>query len=184
MPAAGGGDGAAHLEDSRGDAASGCKHAHEAARAARAAEQCLRRAGKSNVSQPAGQCQYARMSASQYVRTRTAQEEVQSRLATADRLLRGLESCRGAFANTVTGWLGADHDGGGVAPANQVRGRAKRAGAAGGKADRGGSPNAAVEAPLQSAVAEEQRDPIAQALAELKAQADALNVELRAQASE
>ena len=100
------------------------------------------------------------MSASQYVRTRTAQEEVQSRLATADRLLRGLESCRGAFANTVTGWLGADHDGGGVAPANQVRGRAKRAGAAGGKADRGGSPNAAVEAPLQSAVAEEQRDPM------------------------
>ena len=41
-----------------------------------------------------------------------------------------------------------------------------------------------MEAPLQSVVAEEQHDPIAQALAELKAQADALNVELRAQASE
>ena len=124
------------------------------------------------------------------MRTHTAQEEVQRGLATADRLLRGLESCRGALANTVTGWLGADHDGGGDAPANQVRGHAKRAGAAGGKAHRGGgsggrtAANAAVESPLQSAVAEEQRDPIAQALAELKAQADALNVELRAQASE
>ena len=125
------------------------------------------------------------------MRTHTAQEEVQRGLATADRLLRGLESCRGALANTVTGWLGADHDGGGDAPANQVRGHAKRAGAAGGKAHRGGggsggrtAVNAAVESPLQSAVAEEQRDPIAQALAELKAQADALNVELRAQASE
>ena len=110
---------------------------------------------------------------------------MESRLATADRLLRGLESWRGAFANSVTGWLGADQR-----QPEQVtsRGRVKRAGTAGGKGGGGyggarTATSAAVEAPLQSAVAGEQRDPIAQAVAELKAQADALNVELRAQVS-
>ena len=38
-------------------------------------------------------------------RVATAQQEIDGNLATTDRLLRGMESWRGAFVNTVTGWF-------------------------------------------------------------------------------
>ena len=93
---------------------------------------------------------------------------MQAHLATSDRLLRGMESWRGAFANTVTGWLGAD-DGG--APTAAAGGRVKRA--TGGKGGGGGARTATNatggtgsirSAPHQLVAAEEQRDPIAQAM--------------------
>ena len=40
-------------------------------------------------------------------RVAAAQKEIQANLATSDRLLRGMESWRGAFVNTVAGWFSA-----------------------------------------------------------------------------
>eukprot|EP00320_Phaeocystis_rex_P003876 CAMPEP_0119070942 /NCGR_PEP_ID=MMETSP1178-20130426/45870_1 /TAXON_ID=33656 /ORGANISM="unid sp, Strain CCMP2000" /LENGTH=275 /DNA_ID=CAMNT_0007052823 /DNA_START=57 /DNA_END=885 /DNA_ORIENTATION=- len=107
-------------------------------------------------------------------RVATAQDEVATNLATSERLLRGMESWRGAFVNTVTGWFSDDSA---QLPAT---GRNERAGVASG--DGACKAPAATGAPQQSAAAElDSVGQISQVVSDLRTQAELINSELREQ---
>ena len=113
-------------------------------------------------------------------RVATAQQEIDGNLATTDRLLRGMESWRGAFVNTVTGWF----DSGDRNAPPPAAGRPERAGGGGG----GGAhraPTASVWPPQQSAAAElDSVGKISQAVSDLRTQAELINSELRGQSGQ
>ena len=62
-----------------------------------------------------------------------AQQEIDGNLATTDRLLRGMESLRGAFVNSVTGWFDRTDKSAPPPPAARVE---RAAGGGGGGASR------------------------------------------------
>lgn len=111
-------------------------------------------------------------------RVATAQQEIGGNLATTDRLLRGMESWRGAFVNTVSGWFdSADRN----APP-PAAGRLERAGGGGGGRS---APTASVWPPQQSAAAElDSVGQISQVVSDLRTQAELINSELRGQSGQ
>ena len=116
-------------------------------------------------------------------RVATAQHEIDGNLATTDRLLRGMESWRGAFVNTVSGWFDSSADSTAPPPA---AGR-ERAGGGGGGGGGGASraPAASVWPPQQAAAAElDSVGQISQVVSDLRTQAELINQELRGQSGQ
>lgn len=118
-------------------------------------------------------------------RVAAAQDEVHANLATSDRLLRGMESWRGAMVNAVTGWFGGSSE---TPRAGQGESGRAMPRAAGADAVAGG---AAASAPLRPSPAHQQPAPseldtvgqISQVVSDLRAQADQMNAELRGQSA-
>ena len=109
-------------------------------------------------------------------RVASATGQIDANLATSDRLLRGMESWRGAFVNTVTGWFGSAD---GTAPPPAAS-RSERAGAAGGGGAR--TATTATWPPQQTAAAElDSLGQISQVVSDLRTQAELINTELRGQ---
>ena len=109
-------------------------------------------------------------------RVATAQEEIDANLATTDRLLRGMESWRGGFLNTVTGWFGSAD---GTAPP-PAAGHLEQVGVVGGDGARRAP--TATGAAQQSAAAElDSVGKISQVVSDLRTQAELINSELRGQ---
>ena len=108
-------------------------------------------------------------------RVATAQHEIDGNLATTDRLLRGMESWRGAFVNTVSGWFDS-------ADINVPPPAVERAGGGGGGRS---APTASVWPPQQSAAAElDSVGQISQVVSDLRTQAELINSELRGQSGQ
>ena len=115
-------------------------------------------------------------------RVATAQEEVQANLATSDRLLRGMESWRGAFVNTVTGWFGADDTPAATGSSAAAQGGEAHRPAAGSVAGAGARSSAAPAAQLPAPGELDGVGQISAVVSDLRLQADQLNAELRGQA--
>ena len=112
-------------------------------------------------------------------RVAAAQEEIQTNLAASDRLLRGMESWRGAFVNTVAGWFSAADtpraasgrpESSGESAAQAAEARAGVGGAAGSR----GAAAAQADPAATDGVGQ-----ISSVVADLRAQADQMNAQLR-----
>ncbi len=112
-------------------------------------------------------------------RVAAAQEEIQANLAASDRLLRGMESWRGAFVNTVAGWFSAADtpraasgrpESSGESAAQAAEARAGVGGAAGSR----GAAAAQADPAATDGVGQ-----ISSVVADLRAQANQMNAQLR-----
>jgi len=119
-------------------------------------------------------------------RVAAAQDEVHANLATSDRLLRGMESWRGAMVNTVSGWFGGGEtpraskgEAGRAMP--RAAGAAAAAGGAGAPSSAAARPSPAHQQPAPSEL--DTVGQISQVVSDLRAQADQLNAELRGQSA-
>ena len=117
-------------------------------------------------------------------RIAAAQQEIDGNLATTDRLLRGMESLRGAFVNSVTGWFDRTDKSAPPPPAARVE-RAAGGGGGGGGGGASRAPTTSVWPPQQSAAAElDNVGQISQVVSDLRAQAELINSELRGQSGQ
>ena len=116
-------------------------------------------------------------------RIAAAQQEIDGNLATTDRLLRGMESLRGAFVNSVTGWFDRADKSVPPPPAARLE-RAAGGGGGGGGASRAPT-TTSVWPPQQSAAAGlDNVGQISQVVSDLRAQAELINSELRGQSGQ